>query len=100
MNSEVVEKFVDRINAHDVDGLVALMSADHVFIDSLGNKFARPAIETGWRQYFATVPDYWVRVDRVVTDEPALILFGAAGGTYVVDGGALRRENIWEKSAV
>jgi len=100
MNSEVVEKFVDRINAHDVDGLVALMSADHVFIDSLGNKFARPAIETGWRQYFATVPDYWVRVDRVVTDEPALILFGAAGGTYVVDGGAIRPENKWETPAV
>jgi ketosteroid isomerase-like protein len=71
MNPEVVGKFVDRINAHDVDGLVALMSVDHVFIDSLGNRFARPAIETGWRRYFATVPDYWVRVERVVTDGPA-----------------------------
>jgi hypothetical protein len=100
MNSEVVEKFVDQINAHDVDGLVALMTADHLFIDSLGNKFARPAIETGWRQYFATVPDYWVRVDRVVTDEPALILFGTAGGTYVPNGGAIRPENKWETPAV
>jgi ketosteroid isomerase-like protein len=100
MNSEVVEKFVDRINAHDVDGLVALMSADHVFIDSLGNRFVRPAIEAGWRQYFATVPDYWARVDRVVTDEPALILFGTAGGTYVANGEATRPENKWETPAV
>jgi ketosteroid isomerase-like protein len=100
MNSEVVEKFVDLINAHDVDGLVALMSTDHVFIDSLGNRFARPSIETGWRQYFETVPDYWVRVDRVVPDEPASILFGTAGGTYVTNGGAIRPENKWETPAV
>ncbi|MGP8125890.1 MAG: nuclear transport factor 2 family protein [Nitrososphaerales archaeon] len=100
MNSEVAEKFVDRINAHDVDGLVSLMSADHVFIDSLGDKVARPAIETGWREYFATVPDYWVRIDRVVADEPTLILIGAAGGTYVPNGEEMRPENKWETPAV
>ena len=100
MNSEAVEKFVDRINAHDVNGLIALMSADHVFIDSLGGRSARPAIETGWRQYFATVPDYWVRVDRLVDDESALILLGTAGGTYVPKGGEMRPENKWETPAV
>lgn len=100
MGTEVVEKFVDRINAHDVDGLVALMSPDHVFIDSLGIKFGRPEIETGWRQYFATVPDYWIRVDRVVMDDRALILIGTAGGTYVPAGGVLRTENEWKTPAV
>ena len=99
-NTEVVEKFVERINDHDTDGLVALMSADHVFIDSLGNRFARPAIETGWRQYFATVPDYWIKVDHVVADEPALILFGIAGGTYVENQGVIRPDNKWETHAV
>ncbi len=100
MSSEVVERFVDRINAHDVDGLVSLMSADHMFTDSLGDKVARPAIETGWREYFTTVPDYWVRVDRVFVDEPTLILLGAAGGTYVPNGEAMRPENKWETPAV
>jgi ketosteroid isomerase-like protein len=100
MNSEVAEKFVDRINAHDVDGLVTLMSDDHVFIDSLGGKFSGPEIETGWRQYFADVPDYWIRIDRVVADESALILFGTAGGTYVADGGIVKPENRWETPAV
>jgi len=100
MNSRVAERFVDRINAHDVEGLVSLMSVDHVFIDSLGNKFTRPAIEAGWRQYFATVPDYWVRVDRVIDDEPTMVLIGAAGGTYVANGDSIRSENKWETPAV
>jgi ketosteroid isomerase-like protein len=100
MDSEVVQEFEGRINAHDVNGLVALMTADHVFIDSLGKRFTRPAIENGWRQYFATVPDYWVRIDRVVPDESALILLGTAGGTYVAPGGTTRPENMWETPAV
>ncbi len=33
---ELVRAFVGRINAHDVDGLAALMTEDHRFIDSLG----------------------------------------------------------------
>jgi ketosteroid isomerase-like protein len=28
--------FVERINDHDVDGLVALMTEDHCFVDGLG----------------------------------------------------------------
>jgi hypothetical protein len=100
MDSEAVQEFVNRINVHDVDGLVALMTVDHVFIDSLGKRFARPAIESGWRQYFAMVPDYWVRIDRIVPDESALILFGTAGGTYVETGGAIKPENTWETPAV
>jgi hypothetical protein len=76
------------------------MTADHVFIDSLGNKVARPAIEGGWRQYFATVPDYWVKVDRIIPDKRALVLFGTAGGTYCAAGGEMNPENIWETPAV
>lgn len=99
-NSEVAQKFVEKINAHDVDGLVALMTADHVFTDSLGNKSTRPAIEAGWEQYFSMVPDYWVKIDRVVTDESALILFGTAGGTYVPSGESTKPENKCETPAV
>ena len=100
MNSDVVDKFVDRINAHDIEGLISLMSPDHVFVDSLGEKATRPAIESGWRQYFAMVPDYWVKVDRLVPDESAMILFGRAGGTYVAAGGVPQAQNKWETPAV
>ncbi len=32
---ETVLAFIGRINAHDVEGLAALMSVDHTFIDAL-----------------------------------------------------------------
>jgi ketosteroid isomerase-like protein len=99
-SSEVAQRFVERINAHDVGGLIALMTSRHTFIDSLGNKFARPEIESGWRDYFAMVPDYWIRIDRAFSQGETAILIGAAGGTYVSKGGKAMPENRWETPAV
>ncbi len=98
-NSKVALRFVKRINAHDVEGLVALMTTGHVFVDSLGNKVSRPSIETGWKQYFEMVPDYWIRIDRTLSDKGTLILLGRAGGTFVPNGGEMRPDNKWETSA-
>ena len=97
---DVAQRFVERINAHDAKGLVALMTADHTFVDSLGVRSTRPAIERGWRQYFAMVPDYWVRVDRALTQGNTSVLIGMAGGTYVPQGGSAKSENRWETPAV
>jgi len=99
-SSDVARRFVERINAHDVDGLVALMTPNHTFVDSLGDRSVRPAIENGWRAYFGKVPDYWVRVDRAFSEGDTSILIGAAGGTYVSKDGKLKPENRWETPAV
>jgi ketosteroid isomerase-like protein len=99
-DSRVALKFVEKINAHDADGLAALMTADHVFIDSLGERVSRPAIETGWKQYFEMVPDYWVRIDRTLSDKDTSILLGTAGGTYVPSNREMKLENKWETPAV
>lgn len=93
-------EFVKRINAHDVDDLVRLMTPDHIFVDSLGEKSTRPTIEQGWRQYFEMVPDYWVRVDRSFHAGDTTVLVGRAGGTYVRKGGSMRAGNRWETPAV
>lgn len=98
-NSSPALRFVEKINAHDVDGLISLMTTDHTFVDSLGNESTRPAIEDGWRQYFAMVPDYWIRVDRMFSDGDTAILLGVARGTYVPPGGAMKRENKWQTPA-
>jgi ketosteroid isomerase-like protein len=98
-NPETAHEFVRRINAHDVEGMVALMSGDHVFIDSLTNRLSRPAIKSGWRLYFQMVPDYWIKVEETVADENTVILFGSAGGTYVPNGGKVVDENQWETAA-
>lgn len=97
---DVARSFVEKINAHDVAGIVALMTEDHVFVDSLGNRTTRPGIEVGWGEYFTMVPDYWIRVEREVVDGEAVILFGVAGGTYVPSGGSMKQENAWETPAV
>jgi len=91
---------VDRINAHDVGGLLGLMTTDHVFVDSLGLESPRPAIEEGWRQYFEMVPDYRVKIISSVEDGSNIILIGSAGGTYVTKGGSAKSENEWETPAV
>ena len=96
---QVARDFADRNNAHDTQGLIALMSADHVLIDSLGNKVTRPAIETGWAAYFAMVPDYWIRIDRAMAEGEVVALFGSAGGTYVPKGGEPKPENRWDTPA-
>ena len=97
--SQTAQEFVRAINAHDTARIVALMSAGFVFMDSLGNKAARPAIDAGWQHYFDMVPDYWIRVDRLVTEGNTVILLGTAGGTYVPKGGKMTPENKWETPA-
>ena len=55
----VVRQFNDRINAGDVDGLAALMTEDHVFVDSAGAVIAGRALcLDAWRTFFDLFPDY------------------------------------------
>jgi hypothetical protein len=56
--TEIAQESVKAINAHDTDGLTKLMSSNHVFIDSLGNRFPASAMRSGWQEYFTMVPDY------------------------------------------
>jgi SnoaL-like protein len=97
--TDVVRAFVTRINAHDNDGLRALMPPQHAFIDSLGNTFPYAKARDGWRQYFTMVPDYWIRVDQMVSQGEVVIVFGRAGGTFVPPGGEIRPQNRWETPA-
>jgi SnoaL-like domain len=93
--SEIALRFVDRINAHDVTGLLALMTPDHCFIDSLGNRASRPMIEEGWKLYFKMVPDYWIKVNRSFSEQDMAVLIGEAGGTYVAEGEPPKAINAW-----
>jgi len=85
--TEVAQSYVEAINAHDVDALAKLMSSDHEFVDSLGKRFPASAMRAGWQQYFTMVPDYWIKVDQIVSEGNVVILCGNAGGTYVPKGG-------------
>ena len=94
--SKVVEQFVDRINAHDVEGLLRLITDDHLFVDSLGCAIrGRKAIHRGWISYFEWMPDYSIHVEHKFARGDVVGLFGRASGTYAI-GDELREENHWE----
>jgi len=96
MNSaETFAQFATAINHHDVSTLAALMTPDHVFIDSLGNRVqGSSAMEAGWRCYFAMCPDYWIRTDYVIADDSAVLAVGEAGGT--IDSVPWRTPAAWK----
>jgi ketosteroid isomerase-like protein len=96
MNSEeIVKKWLAAINSHDVAALASLMAADHLFIDSLGNRVqGAKSMEAGWRGYFAMCPDYWIRVDHSMADNQTVLAVGEAGGT--IRGASWRTPAAWK----
>lgn len=84
---EVAQAFVDRINGHDPNGLCALMTEDHSFIDGGGDRHTgRESMRKGWQDYFAMVPDFWIKVEKIIQEENTVALFGKSGGTYAPSG--------------
>ena len=82
-NKETILAFVERINAHDVEGLAALMSDGHTFIDAHGNQISgRETMMAGWRAYFEWFPDYYLEITDVFEEGEAFALFGFAGGSF------------------
>jgi ketosteroid isomerase-like protein len=82
-SKETVLVFIERINAHDVEGLAALMSEDHTFIDAHGNEVhGKEKMTAGWHGYFEWFPDYYIDITEVIGDHETLALFGFAGGSF------------------
>lgn len=94
-SAEILRQFVIAINNHDVKALTALMTDDHVFVDSVGNRVHSAAsMEVGWRSYFAMCPDYWIQTDYVIAEGDAVLALGEAGGT--IDGVLWRTPAAWK----
>jgi ketosteroid isomerase-like protein len=91
---ETVLEFLNRINQHDVDKLAELMTEDHVFIDSLGNRVTgREKMRGGWRAYFGMCPDYWISHEEIFGNGATVATFGAAGGA--ISGKEWRTPAAW-----
>lgn len=88
-------KFVNEINRHDVDSVVAMLSDDHLFVDGLGQELrGRDRLRDGWRAYFAAFPDYHIAVKEWFQNGRVVAMFGVASGTCAV-GESLPAENRW-----
>jgi len=80
--TQTILAFIDRINAHDVDGLAELMSDDHIFIDAHGNEVvSKEKMIAGWRRYFEWFPDYHIEVTEIFENGARFALFGFAGNS-------------------
>ncbi len=92
--AEVLDKWLAAINAHDAAALAALMTGDHLFVDSLGNRVTgAKSMEAGWKGYFAMCPDYWVRREHAMSEGGTMLVDGEAGGT--IDGHSWRTPAAW-----
>jgi limonene-1,2-epoxide hydrolase len=92
----ITTAFVRAISRQNTDTLAELMTADHRFIDSLGNVVeGREKMRAGWAGYFRIVPDYALAIEETYTDGPVVLLLGVAQGTYSADG-ILKPENRWQ----
>jgi len=94
-SASTFNQFVTAINSHDVEALTALMTSDHVFVDSAGNRvYGATSLKVGWRGYFVMCPDYWIRTDHVMAEGDAVLAVGEAGGT--IDGVSWRTPAAWK----
>ncbi|HXJ17356.1 MAG TPA: nuclear transport factor 2 family protein [Candidatus Polarisedimenticolia bacterium] len=95
----VVLEFIDKINGADVDGLCALMTDDHVFVDALGNRVrGREGMRAGWKGYFTLFPDYRITHEEVFQNRETVAVFGTASGTYAA-AGKPSKEHHWQVPA-
>jgi ketosteroid isomerase-like protein len=95
LSAEIFSQFVQAINDHNIKVIVALMTPDHLFVDSLGHSFKGAAsMEAGWSGYFSMCPDYWIRADEVLAEAGVVLAVGEAGGT--IDGVAWRTPAAWK----
>lgn len=94
-SAETLNQFVTAINHHDINAIAMLMTTDHMFVDSMGNRVRGAAsMEAGWRAYFEMCPDYWIRTDHVMAEGDAVLAAGEAGGT--IDSVPWRAPAAWK----
>jgi len=78
--------FVEYINDQDVEGAAALMSDDHVFIDSMGLVIkGKKNMTKAWEVFFDWFPDYEIRIVNTLLTDDTVGFFGFAKGTYDSD---------------
>lgn len=87
----VALRFNEKINQLDLDGLVALMTDDHTFIDSTSKTHKGRAVMTeGWREFFTSYPDYRNIFTRVQVVEDFVVMVGYSTCSHdPLDGPAL-----------
>jgi limonene-1,2-epoxide hydrolase len=84
---DLVRAFVEAINSHDVDGAVAMLADDHLFIDGVGLETqGRVQVQETWQQHLGTFPDYRINIKDIEERDGVVEIRGTARG--IVPGSA------------
>lgn len=71
--------FNDCITRHDIEGLSALMTEDHLFVDREGRgDRSRTSMARGWEEFFLAFPKYKNTFLRVETQSDLVTMLGYA----------------------
>ncbi|MGH8671274.1 MAG: nuclear transport factor 2 family protein [Burkholderiales bacterium] len=96
---DVVRLFVKHVNSHDIDGLCALMSEDHTFVNVRGGSYSgRDEMRDSWLEFWEMFPDYRMEVEDMVQEDGVVAIFGVASGTYFIHG-EMSEHNRWQAPA-
>jgi ketosteroid isomerase-like protein len=83
MDFKVVRDFVESINSANIDRIYNLMTKDHEFIDSQGNKMiGNDNLKKAWIGYFGLFPDYKIELTDILQNDSIIVMLGYASGTY------------------
>jgi ketosteroid isomerase-like protein len=74
---QIVLQFSDCINSRDIDGLAALITDDHRFIDSANSSWlGKESALKAWRGFFESYPDYRNVFENVNVRDGVVIIVG------------------------
>lgn len=90
---KVVRRYVDRLNARDVDGIALLLHPHCRFIDSHGEWIeGREAIVAATRRFFAIERKFRLNLEAVVEHEGEVLLRGKASA----ERAEFRQDALWK----
>ncbi len=77
-----VLRFIEAVNAHDVNALCELMTEDHTFIASLGKtQQSREHMRNAWHGYLGMFPDYSISVEQTLADSDTVVVLARISHT-------------------
>jgi hypothetical protein len=94
----VVLKFVEYINAQDLDGLGSLTADEFIFTDASGrvHEWNREgAVQECWVGYFTPFPDYKILVQQVLTSGDGVAIMGQTSGSHMPPEIEARSTVLW-----
>ena len=81
---EVTLDFVERINAHDLEGICALMTDDFTFTDYEGKiEKGKEVMRKGWDGYLSSFPKYKIVVQNVLIGAGGVAIIGKTTGSHI-----------------